>query len=526
MPLEALRYCVVDLETTGGSPGRSRITEIGAVRVAGLAPAERFCTLVDPRCPIPPVVRTLTGIDDDMVAGAPPVADALARFAAFAGQDVLVAHNAPFDLRFLNYERRRLDGGFFLQPWLDTLTLARRLLEGRVARHDLGTLAAWAGTRVRPAHRALPDAEATAELLVRLIELARRRGLRTLADLHDLVGAPEAAYSHRTALCEDLPARMGVYVLRGADGEALHVGGSPNLRRDVRRLFQPGGRRAGRLQRAIAATELVEHEVHGSRLGMMLRIEELTRRAGLPAGRSPGGSMRHIVLVDGGRHAPARVVGAPAEGAQAFGPLRGERRLRDAVDCLRALFSAPAGYGPRQAAEVRALLGGDARALGRLPRHLQRAGAAGHLDAGAPDGRAMVDALTSVLHDLAAARRMRARRVVLLEEGPEPGLAEAFFVAGGVVVARVLLGPHDWREQAAEGLVRVRSAPVSGPLPVRLHRSADLIEERLVQRAAHPGVVRLDGAWDTGEALEAVGRAMAAAARPVGDEDRARTLTA
>lgn len=526
MPLESLRYCVVDLETTGGSPGRSRITEIGAVRVTGLAATERFCTLVDPGCPIPAVVRDLTGIDDDMVAGAPPVADALARFAAFAGQDVLVAHNAPFDLRFLNFERHRLDGGFFMQPWLDTLTLARRLLDGRVARHDLGTLAAWAGTRVRPSHRALPDAEATAELLVSLIGLARGRGLRTLGDLHELVGGPQAAYSHRIALCEELPPRMGVYVLRGPDGEVLHVGSCPNLRRDVRRLFLPGGRRADRTRRAAGAAARVEHEVHGSRLGMLLRAEELTRRAGLMPGRSGGGAIRHIVPVASGRHAPARVVAAPPDGAPAFGPLRGERRVRDAVDCLRVLFTGPAGHGPRQAAEVRALLGGDARALGRLPRHLQRAGADGRLDAGSAGGRAMVDALTSVLHDLAATRRMRARRVVMVEEGPEPGVAEAFFVAGGVVVSRTLLSPGDWREPATAGLVRVRAASTDGPVPARFHRSARLIEERLAQRAADPRVVRLDGEWDTGEALDAVGRAVAAAAAPVGGEDRARTLTA
>ena len=56
-----------------------------------------------------------------------------------------MAHNAPFDLRFLNYERRRLAGRYFTQPWLDTLVLARRLLDGQVERHDLRTLAGWAG---------------------------------------------------------------------------------------------------------------------------------------------------------------------------------------------------------------------------------------------------------------------------------------------------------------------------------------------------------------------------------------------
>ncbi len=188
--LASTTFCVVDLETTGGSPGRSKVTEIGAVRVRALGIEDRFSTLVNPGRPIPPVVTELTGIDDGMVSGSPDIAEGLERFVAFAGQDVLVAHNAPFDLRFLNYERRRLAGRYFTQAWLDTLILARRLLDGRVPRHDLGTLAAWADTAVRPSHRALPDAEATAELLVVLIGmLCTEAHLRTLLVVLHIAGA-------------------------------------------------------------------------------------------------------------------------------------------------------------------------------------------------------------------------------------------------------------------------------------------------------------------------------------------------
>lgn len=169
VPLRAASFCIVDLETTGGAPGTSGITEIGAVRVEGLRVTERFSTLVDPERPIPEHITGITGIDDAMVMGQPPIHAALPRFIAFARDDVLVAHNAPFDLRFLNYERLRLRDGYFTQPWLDTLVLSRRLLNGVVPRHDLSTLAGWAGAAVRPVHRALADAEATAHVLVALI---------------------------------------------------------------------------------------------------------------------------------------------------------------------------------------------------------------------------------------------------------------------------------------------------------------------------------------------------------------------
>jgi len=194
--LGATCFCIVDLETTGGAPGSSAITEIGAVRVEHLRVTERFTTLVDPERPIPPHITGITGIDDAMVRGQPVIDTALPAFIDFARDDVLVAHNAPFDLRFLNYERLRLRDGYFTQPWLDTLVLARRLLNGAVPRHDLGTLAAWAGAPVQPTHRALADAEATASVLIALIGLLGS-GADTTLDHAMSIGQPGAQRTPR-----------------------------------------------------------------------------------------------------------------------------------------------------------------------------------------------------------------------------------------------------------------------------------------------------------------------------------------
>ena len=129
--LATTTFVVVDLETTGGSAQTEAITEIGAVKVRGGQVLGEFATLVDPGRSIPPQITMLTGISDSMVY-APRTSGPSCRLPRFHGQRVLVAHNAPFDLRFLNYERRRLAGRYFTQPWLDTLTLARRLLNGQV----------------------------------------------------------------------------------------------------------------------------------------------------------------------------------------------------------------------------------------------------------------------------------------------------------------------------------------------------------------------------------------------------------
>ena len=105
-----------------------------------------------------------------------------------------MAHNAPFDLRFLNYERRRLAGRYFTQPWLDTLALARRLLNGRVRAPRPRHAGGRGPTRsVRPIHRALPDAEATAEVLVALLGLLAERGIDTLERAVAFAGAGRRA---------------------------------------------------------------------------------------------------------------------------------------------------------------------------------------------------------------------------------------------------------------------------------------------------------------------------------------------
>jgi DNA polymerase-3 subunit epsilon len=100
-PLHEVTFVVVDLETTGGAPASCEITEIGAVKVRGGERLGEFQTLVDPGVPIPPFISVLTGISDSMVAGAPRLGAALTAFLEFAGDAVLVAHNAPFDVGFL-----------------------------------------------------------------------------------------------------------------------------------------------------------------------------------------------------------------------------------------------------------------------------------------------------------------------------------------------------------------------------------------------------------------------------------------
>jgi DNA polymerase-3 subunit epsilon len=184
--VEEACFVVFDLETTGLLAGSARISEIGAIRVQRLALGSTFETLVSPLAPHPPSTLRMTGPSDEPLRPAPNIATALRRFCAFAGDAVLVAHNARFDVGFINRELEQSTGQRLSATVIDTLPLARNLLRGRVEKVNLSSLACFFGVSVEPCHRALPDAVATAEIFRCLIGLAQENGALTVAELQEL----------------------------------------------------------------------------------------------------------------------------------------------------------------------------------------------------------------------------------------------------------------------------------------------------------------------------------------------------
>jgi DNA polymerase-3 subunit epsilon len=242
-PLREVTFCVIDLETTGGSPADCAITEIGAVKLRGGECLGTFQTLVDPGCTIPPTITVLTGITDAMVCRAPRIDVVLPSLLEFIGGSVIVGHNVRFDVSFLQAALERHGRPPLQQQRVDTASLARRLLADEVPNCRLGTLADRLRLPHRPCHRALDDALATGDLLHVLIERASALGV---TGLDDLMALPTMA-GHRQApklrLTEDLPRAPGVYVFRGHAGEVLYIGKATNLRSRVRSYFSTDTRR-------------------------------------------------------------------------------------------------------------------------------------------------------------------------------------------------------------------------------------------------------------------------------------------
>ncbi|HEX3289836.1 MAG TPA: exonuclease domain-containing protein [Gaiella sp.] len=426
VPLEQAHFVVVDLETTGLSPRTSRICEIGAQRVRALELADAFETLVDPRVRLPPAVTSLTGIRQEALRGAPGVGLAIRRLLAFTGDAAVVAHNARFDLAFLDREVELLTGRRVASPVVDTVWLARRLLGERTRRVGLASLAHFFGVPTEPCHRALPDARATAEILVVLVGLAQERGARTLADLVELA-APRARRLHvKRSLVADAPRRPGVYVFRGAGGLALYVGRARDLRGRLRSYFA-GGRQRPSVEAALAALERVEWSETGSELEAALEELRLLRELRPPANARGTRPDRHVYLRRRGGRWTVGVEPTP------LGPLPGRRLARAAARALDG----------HDCDDVEAALPVLRARLRRLGGELRFEDAARLRD--------RVAKLEEAIEALRELERLRGLSACLVVPARQPGFVRAHAIAGGQVAAVRLVprGPGAVNEVAA-----------------------------------------------------------------------------
>jgi DNA polymerase-3 subunit epsilon len=240
VPLPLVTFCVLDLETTGASAEHDRITEIGAAKFRGGEQIGTFKTFVNPECEIPPAITVLTGITQSMVMAAPSVGEILPTLLEFIGDSVIVAHNARFDVGFLNAALLRNDREPLTNRVLDTVALARRVLRGSVPDCKLATLAKWLRLPHQPSHRALDDALATADLLHVLIERSSGYGVVGLDDLSSLTKLDQHPQASKLRLTEDIPRLPGVYLFLGENSTVLYVGKATNLRQRVRSYFSTG----------------------------------------------------------------------------------------------------------------------------------------------------------------------------------------------------------------------------------------------------------------------------------------------
>ena len=409
--IEDAELVVFDLETTGLSASRDRMCEIGAVRVKALEIAETFETLVDPGVALPQTIARLTGLSDVELRGAPRPELAVRRFLAFAGDSPLAAHNARFDVGFLDHAVQRLTGRRVAAAVVDTVWLARRLLHRRSERFSLAQLAHFFGTSTDPCHRALPDALATAEILIALLGLAQERGARTLAEVVEL-SAPRARRLHgRRSLVAGAPTTPGIYLFRDRNDTVLYVGKARDLRARLRSYFA-GDRQRPAVEAALGALERVEWRELGSELEASLEELRLIRELRPPA-NARGGRPQSYLRRRGARWT---VVAEPTR----FGPIPSKRRAQLAARAL----------GDFEGDDLAAALVPLRAKLRRLARDLRFEDAARLRD--------RVAALEEVAARVGELDRLRSAELCVLAPAREPHFRRAFVVARGKVARRTI----------------------------------------------------------------------------------------
>ena len=209
-------FVVFDIETTGFSPVTNRIIEIGAVKVDKGQIVDRFSVFVNPQVPIPFEIEKLTGINDSMVMEAETIERVLPQFLDFVGDAVLVAHNANFDVSFIkeNAKRQQIPVDF---TYVDTVGIARMLLTGQ-SKYTLDAVAKTLKISLENHHRAVDDAECTAEIFMKFIEMLAKEEVYTLEAMNEMgkssVDAVRKLHSfHIIILAKNQTGRINLYKL-------------------------------------------------------------------------------------------------------------------------------------------------------------------------------------------------------------------------------------------------------------------------------------------------------------------------
>lgn len=266
-----MNFAIVDIETTGGSPKSSKITEIAIYKHDGEKIIDEYVSLVNPEIPIPPFIVRLTGISDEMVKNSPKFYEIAKDIVKFTDDCVFVAHNVAFDYSILRYEFKSL-GFDYRKPHLCTVRASRYVLPGHDS-YSLGKLSKSLGIEIKGRHRAGGDAFATAQLFTLLMQTDPRnletfiqkeinpKKLHPNLDIEDL---------------EAIPNKTGVYKFYNELNQLIYIGKSIHIKKRIEQHLRNNSSAKGiRLQQEIAR---IEFELTGSELIALLWESNLIKK--------------------------------------------------------------------------------------------------------------------------------------------------------------------------------------------------------------------------------------------------------
>ena len=508
-PLALVTFCVVDLETTGGSPADDGITEVAAVKVRGGEVSGTFQTLVDPGVRMPACVRLLTGISEPMLRDAPPIEAVLPSLLEFAGSSILVAHNASFDVGFLDAALTRNAYPRLSNKVIDTARLARKILADEVRNYRLATLAEHLRCAHRPAHRALADVLATTDVLHALIERVAGFGITTLEEFEAASRTRLDGIFRKIELARAVPRASGIYRFVGATGQTLYVGKATDLRSRVRSYFY--GDTRPRMRGLLAETQEIRIERHVT----MLEAEVAEARAiatEMPPYNRAGKRRGTWYLKVWMRARVPRIATSRCprdDGALYLGPLPSRRAaevvllaLRDGLDLHRCVDPArcracpyvrfqtcPGDDVPRHRATVRravnALLGDPRPLLDTLEIRMRRLAAQGRFEEAAE------------ARDRAAALERMAARMAEVQGLVDAGEVVLLIHDRRVIIRSGRLADAGDAARVSEfpPLERLGAGGANQPLSPEVHFEAATVARWIVRHATEVRVISVSGTW-------------------------------
>ncbi|WP_281637821.1 exonuclease domain-containing protein [Flavobacterium marginilacus] len=259
-------YAILDIETTGGQFNEEGITEIAIYKYDGHEIVDQFISLINPEIPIQPFVIKLTGINNEMLRGAPKFFEVAKRIIEMTNDCVLVAHNASFDYRILRTEFRRLGYDFNIKT-LCTVELSQRLMPEQPS-HSLGKLVRALGIPMADRHRASGDAMATVKLFKMLLDKDLEKTItKELIKFEVIKGVSPRLLD----IIESLPSKTGIYYIHREDGSIIFIGQSKNIKKRVNQHFTGITSSAKKIQ---AEVFTVTFEETGSELIALLKASE------------------------------------------------------------------------------------------------------------------------------------------------------------------------------------------------------------------------------------------------------------
>lgn len=281
IPFEEAEYCVIDVETTGLSPRYNGIIEIGIVKVSGLKIIDTYQSLINPGRAIPYYITSFTGISDDDVYNAPFFEDVADDILKFISNNVLAGHNFSFDKSFL-----RKEFIYCQKESPENLEVCTRKLSKRVfpdlTRRSLSILCSYLGINHFNSHRALPDAEVTAEVLINILEKLRNNPeIKTVSDLVNYQSVPQIPESRikiSKHLKEDfisLPDCPGVYYFLNSKKKVIYIGKAKSLKNRVRSYFLLTADR--KAKKIVQQARRIKYDITNSELTALLSESELIK---------------------------------------------------------------------------------------------------------------------------------------------------------------------------------------------------------------------------------------------------------